>query len=408
MFAVPFLALSSELILGTLLSLALPLWETLFGVLTSPPFYYFLLNLLVVTLVFTSGFFNPSRPKEEKDEEQEGDLHAKDHHHYITAAEMIHERLSLDELYGTQASSLPYVSYTESSDVYVEDPVVIRNVYTEDEVVIRGNQMIMNPSASSLLQQSAFQLSPMEGNDAPALCALEEKAFSSSESIRMDMVKRSAVTDGIAGDGSEEKKPPLICSADMNHEGTQHDECLLCNQFQAEKGKVVDHHHHHDPDANGEDADDARVDDDDNHDHDDNGNDHVDDDYNDHVAHDDDKRRFMRIHDSIHTTHHYDMGVDNLCIESSNAEGLSDDCKSPHNSSLELSHDDSRGIELSHNDDVVTMQRLGNGDSCHVDDVRREKEEILMSAEELNERASAFITAFRRKLLLSSDNNQMG
>lgn len=378
MFAVPFLALSSELILGTLLTLALSLWETLFGLVTGPPFYYFLLNLLIVTLVLTSGFFNPSRPKEEKDAEQEGDLHARDDHHYITAAEMIHERLSLDELYGTQASFLPY---------------------------------------------SAFQLSPMEGNDAPAFCALEEKAFSSSESISMDMVKRSGVTDGIVGDGSEGKKPPLICSADMNH-APHDDEYLLGNQFQAEKGKIVDggDHHHHDPDANGEDVDDARVDDDENHDHDhnDTGTDHVndddyndhvvndDDDDNDHVAHDDDKHRFMRIHDSIPSTHHYDMGVDNLCIETSNAEGLSDDCKSPHNSSLELSNDNSRGIELSHNDDVGAMQRLGNGDSCHVDDARREKEEILMSAEELNERASAFITAFRRKLLLSSGDDHMG
>lgn len=295
---------------------------------------------------------------------------------------MIYERLALDEFYGTQASSLPYISYTENSNVCVEDALVMRNVYAEDEAVIVGNQMTMSPCASSLLQESEF--SPMDGSAALVLCALEENTCSSSESIRMDMGKGSAVTDG---DGSEQKKVSLISSVGMNHEGTVDDGCNACKQFQAEEGEAV------------------VVDDDDDDDcyeHDVDGGDD-----------DDNDKQLALIQcptvESTHSSHQHDMGDENLSMGSSCGEDLRDDCKSPNDSSMGLSHEDNTGIGSSRDDGVGATQGLGNGECCmNGDEGGREEEEFDMSAEELNRRASDFITAFRRQLILTANSDQLG
>eukprot|EP00250_Pteridium_aquilinum_P016807 c23300_g1_i1 orf=314-1690(-) len=414
-FTVPFLALSTsvdELLPSALPSVAYTLWDSLLVILTSSPFYFFLLNFLIAALVLLSGVFNPSssRRRREYDDPQEGDLHQRGNYSY-SAAQIIHERLAFDELYGSQASSLPHLNVTESSRDYAADDGVVEHGYGYEDEDVMGKHRITDSIASFLLQRPAF--SEMQGSDdsLPLRAVQEESSSSSLKSMRMEEIEESLVEDSTArGDYySQVKKTSSVYSVGENGE--------TVTLHNAKDIQVYDDDQHRgtDVDACMEDFDDrgdgcADVMDDANESDDDviGNNDDGDIDIEDacHVTEevedaDDNRIQWTPSRQSIADTIHYekhenvgkDMGSFSEDVRARSIPLIDEgEQRSNRDSHKELKEGGSQDdvSKTSPSSSVFTQKGKAGGE---------EEGEEDMSAEELNERASAFITAFRKKLI---------
>lgn len=389
-FVVPFLSLStSELFPIALPGIAYTLWNSLLSILTSSPFYFFLLNFLIVALVFLSGVLDPSSPGHEFDGLQEGDLHQRGLHNYSTAAQILHERLALDELYESQASSLPYLNVAENSRIYVADEGMIGNVYGDEGEAHndKGKQIMASPIASFLHKRPAF--SDAEGSD-----SLEEGSGSS----KMDAIGEFFLTGAMFGDESDMKEMSPVSSVVVNSEiDDLHD---ACKNIHTKDIQAYDPNSHTEKDAevcleHDEDGGNGSVDVINNDQR--GGND---------VIYDEDGDDNMECHG---------MDGEAEAESESESEADADGKQTPLQPIIAGTfHSQERenvGAEMGLSDEDTSLEEegeelLGVTSSKSMPLEKQEEkggegEELIMSmsTEELNERASAFISAFRKKLI---------
>ena len=162
-FVVPSLALSPYLLLAMFWALK----DCLSNFLTNSHFYYFLLNFLIVTLVFTSGVLDEQGEEKEmslQDESEHSDNDNDDKHHHCnncntTSSHMTtNENITLDQVYETTEGVFSPLKDNDIEEttclMFVEDVIINnserpKNSSKEDNVVKTYNMKPTCPCEST-------------------------------------------------------------------------------------------------------------------------------------------------------------------------------------------------------------------------------------------------------------------
>ncbi|MCO5547877.1 hypothetical protein L7F22_001329 [Adiantum nelumboides] len=375
---VPYFALcSSELIPSTIPNIAYTLWDSLCGLATSSPFYFFLLNFLIVALVCSSGALDPSSMGQDFAELQDQDPLQSG---LYSAAHIMQDRLALEEIYGSHKPFPSSLRLIKRSNVYV-----VNEEHCEDGLT--------NFATSTLLQNPAF--TDMDASDGKKGSLPQAHSPSGPRDIKLDAIEGSMTRDTLA------LSP--VTSLDVIATGHSQDATSfhMNRTIDAKVAQVCTEEHHEDhryvkPAGDGVDhgkGDDAahrrdgavendaqfRVDVANNIDVNGKHNDYGDDDAFHRFDASPLQAPIAQITAESHPVmaHRADVGEGNVSEVQENANDVSADAREP-------------------SEEKTGEGQLREGEMAMA--VEREEEEMMMSREELNERVSAFISAFRRKL----------
>ncbi|MCO5563949.1 hypothetical protein L7F22_017601 [Adiantum nelumboides] len=375
---VPYFALcSSELIPSIFPNIAYTLWDSLWGLATSSPFYFFLLNVLIVALVCSSGALDPSSKGQDFAELQDQDPLQSG---LYSAAHIMQDRLLLDKIYGSHTPSPSSLRLIERSNVYV-----VNEEHCEDGLT--------NFATSTLLQNPAFT-DHMDASDGKKGSLPQAHSPSGTTDIKLDAIEGSMTRDTLA---ILPVTSLVIANGHIQDATVFH----MNRTIDAKEAQVCMEDHHEDRDVKpagdgvnhgkGDDAPahcrNGAVENDAQFSVDVANNIDVNAKHNDHGDDDDAFHRFdacpQPLQAPITAKSHpvmarrEDVGEGNVSEVQENANDLNADAREP-------------------SEEKAGARQLREGKMTMA--VEREEEEMMMSREELNERASAFISAFRRKL----------